>query len=191
MGMARETTSNLQGSQNARLTTAIRRAGESLRSSTPLWMVLLAGLALPASLSAADTSQRSDDPPTFVAPPQEPTEVSVALYLMGLSRVSEPSAAFPTYDVEAFLNLSWKDPRLAFGDDGSSSHVFLEEEAEEKLSEIWSPDIEIENEIEQRQTESIELTIWWSRTGCRGSATRPSPTWCSSCAISRPRPSSW
>ena len=37
--------------------------------------------------------------------------------------------------------------------------VFQEEEAEEKLSEIWSPDLEIENEVEQRQTESVELRI--------------------------------
>lgn len=58
-----------------------------------------------------------------------------------------------------FLNLSWKDPGLAFGDEGARPHVFQEEEAEEKLSEIWSPDLEIQNEVEQRATESVELTI--------------------------------
>jgi hypothetical protein len=73
--------------------------------------------------------------------------------------VSEPSDPFPTYEVEMFVNVSWHDPRLAFGDAAASPHVFQEEEAEEKLSEIWSPDIEIQNEVEQRTTESIELTI--------------------------------
>jgi hypothetical protein len=83
----------------------------------------------------------------------------IGAYLIGLSQLSEPSDPFPTYDVEMFLNLSWEDPRLAFGDEGSHPHVFQEEEAAEKLSEIWSPDLEIQNEVEQRQTESIELTI--------------------------------
>ena len=75
----------------------------------------------------------------------------------GLSRVSDSSEAFPTAEVEVFLDLSWKDPRMAF--EGESPHVFQGEEAEEKLSEIWSPDPEIQNEVEQRQTESIELIL--------------------------------
>jgi hypothetical protein len=104
--------------------------------------------------------QSSDDIPTFATPPGRPTEVSIGVYLIGLSQVSEPSDAFPTYDVEMFFNVTWKDPRLAFGGDDSLPHVFQEEEAEEKLSEIWSPDFEIQNEVQQRQTESIELTIF-------------------------------
>jgi hypothetical protein len=109
--------------------------------------------------SAAEDSQTSDDIPTFVTPPERPTDVAVGAYLIGLSRVSGPSDPFPSYEVEMFMNLSWKDPRLAFGDHDAQPHVFQEEEAEEKLSEIWSPYIEIQNEIEQRMTESIELTI--------------------------------
>jgi hypothetical protein len=84
----------------------------------------------------------------------------VGAYLIGLSQVSEPSDPFPTIDVEMFLNLSWKDPRLAFGSVDTRPRVFQGEEAEEKLSEIWSPDVEIQNEVEQRQTESVELTIF-------------------------------
>jgi hypothetical protein len=122
--------------------------------------VILALSATPVGIIAAATEHDdSYDVPTFVTPPQQPTEVSVGAYLIGLSRMSEPSETFPTYDVEIFLNLSWKDPRLAFGDEDTPPHVFQEEEAEEKLSEIWSPDIEIQNEIEQRRTESIELTL--------------------------------
>jgi hypothetical protein len=102
----------------------------------------------------------SDDPPTAVSSPQRPTEVSVGAYLIGLSRVSAPSEAFPSFEVEMFIDLSWRDHRLAFGSETDQPMVFLEEEAEEKLSEIWSPDIEIQNEVEQRTTDSIVLYIF-------------------------------
>ena len=118
-----------------------------------LCVALMALCAATPGLSAAGPEQTSDDTPTFVTPPQRPTKVDVGAYLLGLSRISEPSAPFPTCDVEMFLNLSWKDPRLAFGTAESSPHVFQEEEAAEKLSEIWSPDIEVQNEVQQRQTE--------------------------------------
>ena len=100
------------------------------------------------------------DTPTSVSPPRLPTDVAVGAYLIGLSQVSEPSDPFPTVDVEVFLNLTWHDPRLVSEDDERTPQVFQEEEAEEKLSEIWSPDVEVQNEVEQRQTESIELTIF-------------------------------
>jgi len=131
----------------------IRRSVSSVLLTT---LVLAAGTFCP-SAAAQETS--SDDAPTFVVPPEHPTEVQVGVYLLGLSHVSEPSEAFPTFDVEMFIDLSWKDPRLAFSIEGIEAHVFQEQEAEEKLSEIWSPDIEIQNEVEQRQTESVRLTI--------------------------------
>lgn len=121
-------------------------------------LVSAALLAPPLDKNTA-WAQQSDDIPNYVTPPELPAKVSIGVYLLGLSQVSEPSDPFPTYDVEMFLNLSWKDPRLAFGDEDSPPRVFQEEEAAEKLSEIWSPDLEIQNEVEQRQTESVELTI--------------------------------
>jgi hypothetical protein len=121
--------------------------------------VTLALLAVLIGASVAEAQSGSDDIPTFVSPPKQPTEVAIGAYLIGLSRVSEPSEPFPTYEVEIFVNVTWHDPRLAFGDGDTPPHVFLEEEAEEKLSEIWAPDLEIQNEIEQRSTESVELTI--------------------------------
>jgi len=124
-----------------------------------LWAGAAALFATLAGSAPALAQGTSDDTPTAVSPPATPTEVAVGVYLIGLSQVSEPSDPFPTLDLEIFLNLSWHDPRLAFGDSTGSPLVFQEEEAEEKLSEIWSPDIEIQNEVEQRQTESVELTI--------------------------------
>lgn len=102
----------------------------------------------------------SYDVPTSVSPPQRPTEVTVGAYLIGLTRISAPSAAFPSFEVEMFIDLSWRDERLAFTSEKVEPRVFLEEEAEEKLSEIWSPDIEIQNEVGKRTTESIELIIF-------------------------------
>ncbi len=112
------------------------------------------------SLGAETQDSSSDDLPTSVTPPARPSEVEVGVYLLGLSRVSEPSEAFPTFDVEMFVDLSWKDPRLAFSIDELEAQIFQGEEADEKLSEIWSPDIEIQNEVEQRETESMQLTIF-------------------------------
>jgi hypothetical protein len=102
----------------------------------------------------------SDDTPTAVSPPKRPTEITVGAYLIGLSRVSPPSEAFPSFEVEMFVDLSWRDQRLVFASQTGQPMVFLEEEAEEKLSEIWSPDIEIQNEVAQRTTYSIELMIF-------------------------------
>lgn len=119
----------------------------------------LAALLLALGAASAQQPTDSDDLPTSVIPPQQPTEVKIAAYLIGLSRVSDPSSAFPTFEVEMFMDLSWKDPRLAFASESGAAQVFQEEEAAEKLSEIWSPDPELENEVEQRQTESTELRI--------------------------------
>ena len=121
--------------------------------------ILCATIFVIAGLPAAEAQQSSDDFPDFVTPPQLPSVVSIGAYLIGLSQLSEPSDPFPTYDVEMFFNISWKDPRLAFDDQGGHPHIFQEEEAREKLSEIWSPDPEIQNEVGQRATESVVLTI--------------------------------
>ena len=138
------------------LHTFLRVLGQSFSRFTVAFFILLLGL----SNASGQQPMSTDDLPTAVEPPQRPTEVSIAAYLIGLSGVSEPSSAFPTFDVEMYIELSWKDPRLAFSTHEIDVLVFQEEEAAEKLSEIWSPDPEIQNEIEQRQTESIELRIF-------------------------------
>ena len=120
--------------------------------------LLCAGVFAPGRATVA-ADQSSDDPPTFVVPPRQPTEVVVGTYLIGLSRVSEPAETFPTFDVEMLVDISWKDEREAFTSADLPAHTFLGEEAEEKLSEIWTPDLEIHNEVERRKTGSVELII--------------------------------
>jgi hypothetical protein len=59
--------------------------------------VLLAVLLLGFGAAAATEPTISDDPATAVAPPQRPTEVTIAAYLIGLIRAwpSRPKAAPP------------------------------------------------------------------------------------------------
>lgn len=121
---------------------------------------LLVGIVLSAGTFAPwQAVVAADDVPTFVVPPRRPTEVVVGTYLIGLSRVSEPAETFPTFEVEMLADLSWKDEREAFTPDGVEAHTFLGEEAEEKLSEIWTPDLQIHNEVGRRETESLGLII--------------------------------
>ena len=110
-----------------------------------------------AATAAVAAGENTDDEPTSVTPPERPTEVSAAAHLIALGRVSASSEAFPTWDVDMLLDLSWRDPRLAFS--GTEPRIFQGEEAEEWLSEVWSPDPEIQNEVEQRQSESIAIVL--------------------------------
>ncbi len=120
--------------------------------------VVWAGVFAPWQTIVA-ANESSYDLPTFVVPPRQPTQVVVGTYLIGLSRVSEPAETFPTFDVEMLIDISWKDEREAFTSADLLAHTFLGEEAEEKLSEIWTPDLEIHNEIGRRETASLELII--------------------------------
>ena len=99
--------------------------------------------------------------PVFVTPPQEPTEVAVGIYLIGLVEISAPNESFPTFKAEVFMDLEWNDPRLSYDarETGTDHEVFLEHEAELELERIWWPDIEFENLQGERHTESRELVI--------------------------------
>lgn len=97
-----------------------------------------------------------------VIPPAELTEVKIGLYLIALDRVSGPGDAFPTFKVEMFMDLQWKDERLAFDEDeyGFSHKVYEEHSAALELEKIWWSDVEIENEVGNRITENLELIIF-------------------------------
>jgi hypothetical protein len=99
--------------------------------------------------------------PVFVTPPTKPTEVKVGVYLIAITRVDPPAEPYPTFEAELFLDLIWKDPRLAFDpkETGTKKEVFLEHEAELELERIWWPDIEFENAQGHRHVAARELTI--------------------------------
>lgn len=151
----------------ARLAVMVRR----LRCAAPAAVVLL--LALAATAHAADPgfveSQASGalkvppgpDVAAYVVPPAEPTKVAIGLYLLGISRVAPPSEAFPSYEAELFLDLRWRDPRLAFDPEveGVGRKVYQGHAVEAELDEIWWPNLEIENEEGSRQVEGRALAI--------------------------------
>ncbi|MFW6197946.1 MAG: hypothetical protein ACOC5B_03700, partial [Myxococcota bacterium] len=101
------------------------------------------------------------DVAAHVVPPAEPTQVGIGLYLLGISRVAPPSEAFPSYEAELFLDLRWRDPRLAFDseDEGVDRKVYQGHAVEAELDELWWPNLEIENEEGSRQIEARTLVI--------------------------------
>lgn len=127
-------------------------------------VVLLAIVMLMVPLDAyaeeSDTPIRPEE--TFHLPPEKPTEVEIGLYLIEITDISAASTAFPTFSVDMFMDLKWKDPRVEFipPEEGAEFDVYVEHAAEEMLDQIWWPDIEIENEIGKRTTEALELIVY-------------------------------
>jgi hypothetical protein len=129
--------------------------------------IILAALCLaliPAS-AQADEGETLIPESTVIAPvipPAEPTEVIIGLYLMALDGISAPSDSTPMFEAEMFMDLQWKDERLAFdaAEYGYDRKIYEEHAAEIELEQIWWPDIEIENSSHGRQTENLELIIF-------------------------------
>ena len=135
-----------------------------LRTYFRLGLVLFAVSIISLSgnnLLAQETPIRTNGDVVYASPPQEPTEVEVGLFLIGLNKISPPSDAIPTFEAELFMDLRWDDPRLAFDSDklGIDRKVYEEQNALAALNETWWPDIEIENEAGKRITENMLLII--------------------------------
>ena len=96
-----------------------------------------------------------------ITPPAAPTEVSVGVYLVGLTAVSSPSVSFPTFEAEVLLDTAWIDPRLAFDAEGAGRQVevFQEPNASAFLSRIWRPELAVENEEGSPQIEHREVEL--------------------------------
>lgn len=97
----------------------------------------------------------------YAEPPASPTRVKLGVYLIGLTEISPPQEAFPTFRAELFLDVKWHDPRLAFDVTraGVKKEVFQDADVEKRLHLMWRPDLEIENEQGHRTIESRELAI--------------------------------
>ena len=97
----------------------------------------------------------------FVAPPNAAgaTSVDIGLFVIEITEIDEKSN---TFQLEAYLDLVWCDPRLAFDAEtaGVDRQIFLEEDAALKTSRIWWPDITIANESGARTIENEIITIY-------------------------------
>lgn len=84
----------------------------------------------------ADMSALMKNPPEPL-----PVKVDTTLYLWNLSDIDEKDG---TFSADIYLMLKWTDKRLAFqGSD--KSLIYTEKGAEEKLREIWWPEIDFVN----------------------------------------------
>jgi len=79
-----------------------------------------------------------------------PMEVLTGVYLLNLNSVNEKDE---TFEADVYLQFAWRDPRLAHG--GSEALVYAEEAVEEKLKEIWWPQIEFVNTSEPTITNQV------------------------------------
>ena len=90
--------------------------------------------------------------------PNGPTLVNIELYVNEITEVDEGANSFR---VQGFLDLIWCDPRLAFNADiqGTKVEIFLEDDAHEKLNNIWWPNLEFVNENEPVSVENLTLLV--------------------------------
>ncbi len=97
-------------------------------------------LALGLAASARGEAAESVSPP----PGPRPIRVEIGFYLLNLISVDERSESF---DADIYLNLRWKDPRLALTGavPGHAVRTYQDDAAAARLTEIWWPNLEFVN----------------------------------------------
>lgn len=88
-----------------------------------------------------------------------PVPVDIGLYVEQLDSISEVHHSFK---IEAFVELIWCDPRLAYADEPNAPprQVFLEDRAHSLLSEIWWPDLSFSNAADTPSIQQEELIVF-------------------------------
>jgi len=92
-----------------------------------------------------------------LSPPEPlPVQVKTGFHLLDLTFVNERNE---TFNADIYLDFTWRDPRLAFAPQGKDNRKsYTENAAEDKLKEIWWPDIEFVN-TSQPQITNRSLVI--------------------------------
>lgn len=87
-----------------------------------------------------------------------PVTVDVGFFISAITSI-DPVAN--TFQVEGYLHTVWCDSRLAFDPAarGVREEIFLEGKAQEKLGEIWSPDLTFANQEGSRESEDQQLIL--------------------------------
>lgn len=119
-----------------------------------LGRAVLALLALALAPAAAIA-----DAPIAVSPPPGPRPIVVvaSVYLLNLVSVDDREE---TFDADLYLDLSWRDPRLAFEPSAGEppTRIYQGDAAASELGEIWWPDLEFVNAASPELTNQ-EITI--------------------------------
>jgi len=103
-----------------------------------LAVTLLLALGL-AGAARSETAEAVSPPPG-----PRPMRVEVGFYLLNLVSVDERSE---TFYADLYLNVHWKDPRLAFSTPapGDDVRIYQGDTAAARLEEIWWPNLEFVN----------------------------------------------
>jgi hypothetical protein len=132
---------------------ALRALRKASRVLPPLGIQLTLAAFSVATANAAEAQ-------VFTTPPltNQPTEVHIAVTLEEITDIDE---AANTFGLKGYLQLVWRDPRLAFDPIkmGVVGETYLEKNAQEKLDQIWWPDVKFSNETEPRRISNEELII--------------------------------
>ena len=88
-----------------------------------------------------------------------PTLVDIGMYIVSVTNIDEVENSF---EVEAFTDMVWCDPRLAFDPEevGVEEKLFLEEDAVTYLEGVWWPDVTFINEAEPVEIENQLLRVF-------------------------------
>lgn len=106
-------------------------------------------------LEADESSPRFTTSPNSVGP----TLVDIGLYVVSVTNIDELENSF---QVEAFSDMMWCDPRFAFDpkETGVNEELYLEEDAVTFLEGVWWPDVTFVNEAAPVETENQILRIF-------------------------------
>lgn len=92
----------------------------------------------------------------------EPVDVGLGLYIEEISDISEINYSF---EITAFLETIWCDPRLAFDPgQGVKKYLYLEEMADETLKDIWWPELSFVNVATNPEIQNQELIVYYDGT---------------------------
>ncbi len=91
-----------------------------------------------------------------LAPHHIPVMVDIALEVAGITGIDELSNSF---EVQGFMTLVWCDPRLRDRGGPALVRTFLDEKADEKLENIWRPDLAFVNAMTPVNVHSEALDI--------------------------------
>ena len=110
------------------------------------------------SLARLDAATRTN----VLSPPKRDghaVNVDIGLYVERLDSISEVDHSF---QVEAFLELIWCDPRLAYQGEPNAPDriIYLEDRAHEEHGRIWGPDIIFVNTAGPPDVQQEELIIF-------------------------------
>ncbi|MEM0965303.1 MAG: hypothetical protein AAGJ81_04005 [Verrucomicrobiota bacterium] len=115
-----------------------------------LLQALFVGLFAIANSSVSESTELPDSG-------QSATEVSIAVTLLDLLEVNEPSQSFRA---RGFLSLRWIDPDIRLENvDQPVEQTLLGSQALAKLENIWWPQVEFINAIGARTVENRELIL--------------------------------